>query len=137
MNAALWAVQVILAIMFVMAGAMSLMKGKDELAEKMGWVEDLSQPTIRLIGMAEIMGAIGLIAPALTGIAPILTPLATSGLAVVAIGAMVVHVSRLGMVRARSVLSNADILRPGWGSAVLWLTPTSTLPDDGAPIVPR
>ena len=137
MNAALWAVQVILAIMFVMAGAMRLMKGKDELAEKMGWVEGSSQPTIRLIGMAEIMGAIGLIAPALTEIAPILTPVAAFGLAVVAIGAMVVNVRPLGTVRARFVLRNADILRPGWGSAALWLTPTSTLPDDGAPIVPR
>ena len=94
MNAALWTVQVILAIMFVMAGAVKLMKDKGELAEKMGWVEDFSQSTIRLIGTAEIMGAIGLIAPALTGIAPILTPLAASGLAVVAMGAMVVHVRR-------------------------------------------
>ena len=94
MNAALWAAQVILAIMFMMAGAMKLMKDKDELAEKMGWVEDFSQSTIRLIGTAEILGAIGLIVPALTGIAPILTPLAASGLAVVATGAMVVHVRR-------------------------------------------
>ena len=94
MNAALWAVQVILAIMFMMAGAMKLMKDKDELAEKMGWVEDFSQTTIRLIGGAEILGAIGLLAPALTGIAPILTPLAASGLAVITMGAMVVHLRR-------------------------------------------
>ncbi len=94
MNAALWAVQVILAIMFMMAGAMKLMKDKEDLAEKMGWVEDFSQSTIRLIGVAELMGAIGLILPALTGIAPILTPLAASGLAAVAVGAMVVHIRR-------------------------------------------
>lgn len=94
MNAALWAVQVILAIMFMMAGAMKLMKDKEDLAEKMGWVEDFSQSTIRLIGVAELMGAIGLILPALTGIAPILTPLAASGLAAVAMGAAVVHIRR-------------------------------------------
>ena len=94
MNAALWAVQVILAIMFMMAGAMKLMKDKDELAEKMGWVEDLSQSTIQLIGTAEVLGAIGMVSTALTGIAPILTPLAASGLAVVAMGAMVVHIRR-------------------------------------------
>jgi hypothetical protein len=40
------------------------------------------------------MGAIGLVLPALTGIAPILTPLAASGLAVVNVGAMVVHLRR-------------------------------------------
>ena len=94
MNAALWAVQVILAIMFMMAGTMKLMKSKADLAEKMGWVEDFSQSTIRLIGAAEVMGALGLILPALTGIAPILTPLAASGLAVITMGAMVVHLRR-------------------------------------------
>jgi uncharacterized membrane protein YphA (DoxX/SURF4 family) len=94
MNAALWAAQVILAIMFMMAGAMKLMRDKEDLVEKMGWVEDFSQSTIRLIGVAELMGAIGLILPALTGIAPILTPLAASGLAAVAMGAMVVHIRR-------------------------------------------
>ena len=94
MNAALWAVQAILAIMFMMAGAMKLMKTKAELAERMGWVEDFSESTIRLIGAAEVMGAIGLVLPALTGIVPILTPLAASGLAVVTMGAMVVHLRR-------------------------------------------
>ncbi len=94
MNAALWAVQAILAIMFMMAGAMKLMKTKAELAEKMGWVEDFSQITIRLIGTAEVMGAVGLVLPALTGIAPILTPIAASGLAAVTMGATVVHVRR-------------------------------------------
>ncbi len=94
MNAALWAAQGILAIMFMMAGAMKLMKTKSELAEKMGWVEDFSQSTIRLIGAAEVMGAVGLVLPALTGIAPILTPLAASGLAVITMGAMVVHLRR-------------------------------------------
>jgi len=94
MNAALWAFQVILAIMFMMAGAMKMMKDKDELAGKMGWVEDFFQGTIRSIGTAEMLGAIGLIAPALAGIALILTPLAASGLAVVAMGAMVAHIRR-------------------------------------------
>lgn len=94
MNAALWAVQAILAIMFMMAGAMKLIKTKAELAERMGWVEDFSESTIRLIGAAEVMGAIGLVLPALTGIVPILTPLAASGLAVVTMGAMVVHLRR-------------------------------------------
>ncbi len=94
MNAALWAAQGILAIIFMMAGAMKLMKTKSELAEKMDWVEDFSQSTIRLIGAAEVMGTVGLILPALTGIAPILTPFAASGLAVITMGAMVVHLRR-------------------------------------------
>jgi uncharacterized membrane protein len=116
MNAALWAVQVILAIMFMMVGAMKLMKDKDELAEKVGWVEDFSQGTIRLIGTAEIMGAIGLIVPALTGLAPILTPLAASGLAVVAIGAMVVHIRRREYPMALMVVTLAAMsVFVAWG----------------------
>ena len=47
MSVALWAVQLILAIVFMMAGSMKLMKDREELAEKMGWVEDFSQSTIR------------------------------------------------------------------------------------------
>ena len=47
-----------------------------------------------MLGGAEFLGAIGLLAPALTGIAPILTPLAASGLAVITMGAMVVHLRR-------------------------------------------
>ena len=42
----MWAVQAILAIVFMMAGSMRLVKDKGELAEKMGWAENFSQSTI-------------------------------------------------------------------------------------------
>jgi len=47
-----------------------------------------------MIGMAEILGAIGLILPLATGIATLLTPLAAVGLVVIQLGAVVVHVRR-------------------------------------------
>ena len=59
MNAALWIVQIVLAMMMLMAGAMKVMKSKDELHEKMGWVEDFSENTIKAIGGLEVLGAIG------------------------------------------------------------------------------
>ena len=46
---------------------------------------------MKLIGAAEVLGAIGIVLPALTGIAPILSPIAASALALVMIGAIVVH----------------------------------------------
>lgn len=42
------------------------------------WVEDFSPATVRFIGVVEILGALGLVLPALTGITPILTPLAAT-----------------------------------------------------------
>jgi uncharacterized membrane protein len=57
-------------------------------------MEDVSQPTVWFIGVMEILGAIGLIVPAATGIAPVLTPIAATGLAVIAVLAAATHVRR-------------------------------------------
>jgi putative oxidoreductase len=51
-------------------------------------------PFVRFIGTAELLGAIGLILPALTRIAPVLTPAAASGLVVVMLSAIVFHATR-------------------------------------------
>lgn len=94
MNTALWIVQALLAIAFLMAGAMKTFQPKEKLAEKMGWVEDFSQGQIRTIGILEILGALGLILPALTGILSWLTPLAAAALALTMVGAAWVHLRR-------------------------------------------
>jgi VIT1/CCC1 family predicted Fe2+/Mn2+ transporter len=68
---------------------------KDKLVTSgQDWAQDMSQNNIRLIGLAEILGAIGLVLPAATHIAPILVPLAAVGLALVMVGAVVVHARR-------------------------------------------
>ncbi len=94
MNVVLWIVQGLLAIAFLMAGGMKLMQPKEKMAEKMGWVEDFSQGQIRTIGMLEVLGALGLILPGITGILPILTPLAAVGLGLTMIGAARTHAQR-------------------------------------------
>ena len=48
----------------------------------------------RFIGVGEILAAIGLILPALTGILPWLTPLAAVGLIILMISAVVFHIQR-------------------------------------------
>ncbi len=58
----------------------------------MSWVDDVSDSTIKLIGILELLAAIGLILPQLTGILPWLTPLAAVGLVLTMIGAMIVNV---------------------------------------------
>ena len=94
MNTVLWIVQGILAMMFLMTGMMKLRQTKEDMAGKMPWVEDFSQGQIRGIGMLEILGALGLILPMLTGILPILTPLAATGLALTMVGAFMTHLRR-------------------------------------------
>ncbi|MCW2879590.1 MAG: hypothetical protein JWQ95_3690 [Sphaerisporangium sp.] len=94
MNVFLWILQVLLALAFGMAGVLKTTQPKEKLATNMGWVEDFSPGTVKLIGGVEFLAALGLILPAVTGIAPVLTPLAAAGLVVTMIGAIIVHARR-------------------------------------------
>jgi len=91
MNVVLWIVQGVLAVMFGLAGVMKTLQPKDKLIDRLPWAADFSQPTVRFIGIVELAAALGLILPAATGIAPILTPLAATGLAVVMVLAAITH----------------------------------------------
>jgi uncharacterized membrane protein YphA (DoxX/SURF4 family) len=94
MNVFLWILQAVLAVMFGMAGVMKSTQPKDKLAARLPWVEDFSPAVVRFIGVAELAAALGLILPAALDIAPILTPLAASGLVIIMVGAMITHVRR-------------------------------------------
>jgi uncharacterized membrane protein YphA (DoxX/SURF4 family) len=94
MGIALWVIQGLLAVAFLGAGASKLSQPKEKLLKNMAWVEDFSQPAVRLIGTAEALGAIGVVVPALTGILPWLTPLAAVGLVLLMVGAALTHLRR-------------------------------------------
>lgn len=94
MNITLWIVQALLALVFFAAGIVKMVRSKEQLAGRMKWVEDFSPNSIRFIGIAEFLGAWGLILPAATGILPWLTPLAAAGLALTMVGAVITHVRR-------------------------------------------
>ena len=84
MNTALWIVAGVLAFVFVGSGVLKLVASKDKLvAAGQGWAADVDPNAIRGIGVAEVLGAIGLIVPPLVHILPVLTPLAAVGLAAV------------------------------------------------------
>ena len=91
MNTALWVVQIILAAIFLISGLVKVTQPRERLVTQMGWVDDYSDGNLRLIGTLEILGAIGLVVPAMTGILPILTPLAALGLAATMVGAVIIH----------------------------------------------
>ena len=58
------------------------------------WAEDFTDTQVRLIGLAELLGGIGLVLPPLLGIAEILTPIAAVCLALLWAGAVATHVRR-------------------------------------------
>ena len=95
MNIVLWIIQILLAIVFLMVGIMKVTQPKEKLLEKgMESAEDFAPNTIRLVGVLEVLGAIGVVLPALTGILPWLTPLAAVGLALTMVGATLTHLRR-------------------------------------------
>lgn len=94
MNLALWLAAVLLAVAFLAAGLTKLTRDKAALAERMAWVEDYSAGQVRAIGAVEVLGAIGVVLPALVGPWPWLVPWAATGLALVMIGAAVTHLRR-------------------------------------------
>lgn len=95
MNVVLWILAGLLAAAFLGAGVMKATQPKEKLASSgMAWTEDFSPGMVKLIGVLEVLAAIGLILPALLDIAPIFVPLAALGLVLMMIGAAIVHVRR-------------------------------------------
>jgi len=91
MNYALWIVQGLLAALFLFAGGTKLILPIDVLTS-MGSPNQIPLPGwfVRFIGVAEVLGALGLILPGLLHIRPGLTPLAAIGLVIIMIGATVI-----------------------------------------------
>ncbi len=95
MNVVLWVIAGLLAAVFLASGLMKLARPREKLAASgQAWTEDVPAGMIKAIGALEVLAAVGLILPAALNIAPVLVPLAAAGLAVVMIGAMVIHARR-------------------------------------------
>jgi NAD(P)-dependent dehydrogenase (short-subunit alcohol dehydrogenase family) len=96
MNLTLWIIAGLLAAVFLVAGASKLFIPQEKLAKApgAGWVLDFSAGFVKALGAVEILGAVGLILPALLDIAPILVPLAAVGLALDMAGATIVEFRR-------------------------------------------
>jgi len=101
------AIQILLAIAFVVAGAMKVLQPTEKLAVNphMGWTVSFTGAQVRLIGTAEVIGAIGLILPMITGLAPLLARLAAILLATLMGGAVATHIIRREPVAVPTVLA--------------------------------
>lgn len=102
MNIAAWIVSGVLAAVYLMAGSTKLTQPMEKLLERgMTFVEDFPPAVVRFIGIAEILGALGLILPKVTdivdergGVEGTLTGLAATGLVLIQVLAIPVHARR-------------------------------------------
>ncbi len=96
MNLTLWIVASLLAAVYLFAGAGKLFVPREKLATApgAGWLDDFDDTAVKGIGGLEVLAAFGLVLPAVLDIAPVLVPLAASGLVVLMSGAVVTRIRR-------------------------------------------
>lgn len=97
MNTALWVLTWVLAAGYL-AGALAMLFLPKErfrsISEGQHYADDFSDGAIKAIGVIKVIAVAGLILPGLTGIAPVLVPLAALGLVLLMTGAATVRIVR-------------------------------------------
>lgn len=104
MSIAVWIASGLLAAAYLFSGSNKLFRPREALKPIMPFVEDLTAWQVKVIGALELLGAVGLIVPVLTGVAPILTPIAAVCLALLQVGAFALHVKR-GEAKSASIIN--------------------------------
>lgn len=126
LTVALWVAQILLAIMFSLVGAMKAFMPLDQISKTMLWVPSVPAALVRFIGVAELVGVLGLILPAATRIQPKLTPLAALGLAIIVLLGAGLH-----FTRGEGALTPLNFVLAALAAFVIWGRLTK------APVRPR
>ena len=121
MTVAYWIVAALLAVLYLYSGGLKVVRSPDQLRPMMGWIDTVPLRLVRTIGVLEVLGALGLVLPPLTHVAPALALAAAVGLVLVQIGAIALHLSRgearlIGLNIVLLVLAGAAI-----GLSTTWL----------------
>ncbi|MCL7490322.1 MULTISPECIES: DoxX family protein [Streptomyces] len=88
-----WIVAGLLASFYFYAGVVKVIRSRDRLRPMMAWVDRIPLPAVRALGTLEVLGAVGLLLPPATGIAPWLALAAAIGFVLLQIGAITVHLT--------------------------------------------
>ncbi|MEU8034142.1 DoxX family protein [Streptomyces sp. NPDC049099] len=116
MDIAYWIVAGLLAVFYVYAGTLKVIRSRDQLRPMMAWIDRIPLPALRALGTVEILGATGLILPPLTGIAPSLATAAAIGFVLLQTGAIAVHLTG----EDRRIALNAGLTVTA--AVAIWLT---------------
>jgi hypothetical protein len=112
---AYWVVAGILAFVYLLVGGTKIIRSRAQLEESgMSWVRGANPAVVKLVGLIEILGAVGLIVPPLTNTAVLLAPLAAIGLVLVQAVAIGVHMQ---MKDVRSLPINIALLLLAFAAA--------------------
>ncbi|WNV87188.1 DoxX family protein [Umezawaea sp. Da 62-37] len=93
MDIAYWVVGGLLALFYAYGGVVKVIRSRDQLRPMMAWVDRMPLPAVRAIGVVELLGALGLVLPPLTGVAPWLALVAAIGFVLLQIGAIPTHLT--------------------------------------------
>ncbi len=94
MSSVLWLLQILLALVFLGLGLLKVTRSRERLLTVAPWVEDYPGPVVTAIGVLELLGAAGVVLPAVLGVATVLVPVAATGLAILMLAAVVTHLLR-------------------------------------------
>ena len=125
MNATLWTITIVAALAYAAGGASLLLMSRQRyrsLAAGQHWVDDFGDGHLAAIAVIKLIGAVGLVLPAATGTAPMLTPVAACGLALFMAGAATTRFRRSewpAMVGDIAFIAMFAFLAWGWSGAVV------------------
>ncbi len=119
MKVAYWIVAGSLALLYLYSGGLKVVRSKDQLRPMMGWIDSVPLRLVRTIGVLEVLGALGLVLPPLTGIAAGLALAAAIGLVLIQVGGLSLHLSR---GEARMIGLNIVLL--ALAGVAIWLSTT-------------
>ncbi|GGQ12425.1 hypothetical protein BKA00_006535 [Actinomadura coerulea] len=93
MNVALWIVAGLLAAVALFGGATKVLVPRAKLAEAPGgqWTASAGDGFVKTLGGLEMLAAVGLILPAVVGVAPFMVPVTAVCWVLLMVGAMVAH----------------------------------------------
>lgn len=90
MNTALWIIAGVIAAGFAIGGTTLLLLPRTKyraLGASQHWVDDFGDSHLKVVGTIKLLGATGLVLPAAVGVAPLLVPIAATGLMLFMAGA--------------------------------------------------
>lgn len=95
MNITLWIVASILSLLTLASALAKLARSRQKLIDGgYTWAEDFSDTAVKNIGLLEVLGGLGLVLPGLFDTATVLVPVAGTGVGVLMLAAVGIHIRR-------------------------------------------